>query len=96
MFRKKNFLPSPLCAKMFLHHVDKKALCSMSFVNTGCTSTSGNFPVRTAVIRLASLAEAFVKQSAQAILGWNVTVVEGSELFLLLLPGSSHRFPCGF
>ena len=48
-----------------LHHVDKKALCSMSVLKLVCMSTSNSFPVCTAVINLSAYADAFVKQSAK-------------------------------
>ena len=47
------------------HHVDKNALCSVTVLKFGWTSTSNNLPVFTAVIKLSAFADAFVKRSAK-------------------------------
>ena len=61
-FRKNTF--SSIVCMNGLHHVDNKALCSMSVLKFGETSTSNNLPVFTALIKLSAFADAFVKQSA--------------------------------
>ena len=48
-----------------LHHVDKKAVCSMSDLKFGRTSNSNNLTVFTAAIKLSAFADDFVKQSAK-------------------------------
>ena len=61
VFRKKTSF-SLVCMNV-LHHVDKKALCSMSVLKLGCMSTSNSVPVFTAVIKLSAFVDAFVRQS---------------------------------
>ena len=72
-------------------------------------STSHNFPVFTAVIKLSVFADAFVRQSAGQYHGcvlnklpfstWRSCelspFIQVNDLFLLLQQGSSHQFSCG-
>ena len=67
MFRKTTSFS--LVCKNVLQQVDRKALYSMRVLKSGRMSTSSNFPVCTAVIRLSALAEAFVRQSAALAAG---------------------------
>ena len=56
---------SLLCARIFLHHVDKNALCYMRVLKFGRTLSCNNLTVFTAVIKLSAFVDDFVKQSAR-------------------------------
>ena len=66
VFRKKTSF-SLVCMNVW-HHVDKKALCSMSVLQLECMSTSDSFPVFTAVIKFIACADAFTAEDHEYFL----------------------------
>ena len=74
LFRKKTSF-SLVCINV-LHHVDKKALRSMSVLKFGCMTTSNNFPVFTFCNQIVCLCwMRSSRRSAKTILSWNMSKI---------------------
>ena len=77
-----------------LHHVERKAPCSMSVLKCGWMSISNKFLFFTAVIELSAFVDAFVKTFCQTVLIWNASRIMHISWTDLFSQHGNHEVFC--